>query len=147
MNSLRPTPPWRLCATLLLSLVLPACATEPTPPPKRAGAQGETAAQHFTRLQALIGEAPCDSDEQCRTIGVGAKACGGPGRYLAWSTRNVKPAELEAQAQAYAQAVRAENERSGLLSDCSLVTDPGAVCRAQRCQLQSRQPGGGLPVR
>ncbi len=147
MNSLTTSLPWRLGAALLLSLVLPACATEPVAPPKRAGAQGDTAAQQFARLQALIGEAPCERDEQCRTIGVGAKACGGPGRYLAWSTRTVKPAELEAQAQAYAQAVRAENERSGLVSDCSLVTDPGAQCRAQRCELLSPRPGGGAPVR
>jgi hypothetical protein len=147
MNTPLASPPWRLCAALLLSLMLPACATEPTAAPKRAGTQGESAAQHFARLQALIGEAPCDSDDQCRTIGVGAKACGGPGRYLAWSTRNVKPAELEAQAQAYAQAVRAENERSGLVSDCSLVTDPGALCRARRCELQRPRPGAGLPVR
>lgn len=138
--------PWRLWGPLLISLVLPACASGAGEPSPRAEARVPSVQQQLQRIEALIGDAPCDSDAQCRTIAVGHKACGGPGRYLAWSTRNVSQKELEALVHQHAQAERAESERLGLVSDCALVVDPGALCRAQRCQLQSGS-SGGLPAR
>lgn len=115
---------------LLLSLVGLACATEPAaaPPPSQA---------QLASIQALIGDAPCEADAQCHSIGVGNKSCGGPSAYLAWSDKNVKKAELEARVATQVQAARAEDVRSGRLSNCQLVTDPGAICRAKRCTLQT----------
>src|ERR1043166_7657501 len=67
----------RLAASAIATLALAAaCATEPsTAPPSSAPS-----------VQALIGDARCSADTQCATIGVGAKACGGPDAYVAWST-------------------------------------------------------------
>lgn len=138
--------PWRLCSPLLISLVLPACASGVREPSQPKVADSPSARQQLQAIEALIGDAPCDRDAQCRTVAVGYKACGGPGRYLAWSTRNVRQPELEALVQQHARTERAESERLGLISDCALVIDPGALCRAQRCQLQSGG-GGGLPAR
>lgn len=114
---------------LLLSLVGLACATEPAaaPPPSQA---------QLASIQALIGDAPCEADAQCHSIGVGHKSCGGSSAYLAWSDKNVKKAELETRVAAQIQAARAEDERSGRLSNCQFLNDPGAVCRAKHCTLQ-----------
>jgi hypothetical protein len=77
-----------------------------------------------------IGDAACDTDSQCRTLGVGAKACGGPEGYVAWSSKvNDAGTRLKALAAAHSAERDRENERSGMRSNCSVTPDPGAVCR------------------
>lgn len=125
--------------TALLTLSGCATATEPAPAPTSASAQLRQ------ELQTLIGEPRCDSDAQCKTVGVGQKACGGPTRYLAWSTRTTDRATLEATAARLVAADKTANEKSGRVSNCMAVVDPGAVCRANRCQLAD--PLAGPAVR
>ncbi|MFN5048727.1 hypothetical protein [Roseateles sp.] len=130
--------PWRLWGPLLISLVLPACAS-PTVAPALAA---RTAPELLTQIQAQIGDAACDTEQQCRSLAVGSKACGGPEAYLAWSTRRSQESRLQALATEYAAARQAENQRSGMASDCALLTDPGARCQAGRCVLRGPQQGG-----
>lgn len=85
------------------------------------------------QIKTLAAEGSCDSSQQCRTLPLGAKSCGGPEAYLAYSTRR-DAAQLAALAERYRKQRVAENEKSGMASDCRLMTDPGAVCRAGRCQ-------------
>jgi hypothetical protein len=83
-------------------------------------------------IAAEIGDAACDTDAQCRTLGVGAKACGGPEGYVAWSSKvNDAGTRLKALAAAHTAESARENERSGMRSNCSVTPDPGAVCRAR----------------
>ncbi len=95
------------------------------PPPGSAEAQ----------MQQLVGDAACSADNQCRTVGWGAKACGGPERWIAWSTQRTDGAALQALADRHAAARRGEQQRKGMVSTCSIVPDPGARCIAQHCQL------------
>lgn len=97
-------------------------------------------------VEALIGEASCDADAQCRTVGVGAKACGGPARYLAWSSRHTDATALQRAVEDDARRARAEAEKAGILSNCSVTVDPGATCVRQRCQLRPRGPGGAAAM-
>jgi hypothetical protein len=131
----------RLLAPLLAWAALTSCAqTAPTAPVAPVVSAAETEAARLSHeLRSLIGPAACTTDEQCRTLAVGAKACGGPGGYWAWSSIGTDEARLRDLAQRQAQAASAENRRSGMLSTCSVVTDPGARCQAGRCVL--RQPG------
>ncbi|PTT79321.1 hypothetical protein DBR42_21545, partial [Pelomonas sp. HMWF004] len=58
---------------------LPGCAQTPVAPmPASAPARvaEPESAQLARDMQALIGPASCSSDAQCRTLPVGAKACG-----------------------------------------------------------------------
>jgi hypothetical protein len=43
----------------------------------------------------------------------------------------------------HSAARRADDQRKGMMSTCSLVSDPGAVCRAGRCALNAA--GLGAP--
>jgi hypothetical protein len=131
-----------LAATLALSA---ACAgVEPAPTPVATA-----------NVEALIGDAACDSDAQCRTIGVGAKACGGPQAYLAWSSKRTDGAALQQAAERQARAARAAAEASGIMSNCMVTKDPGAFCAAsvgvdgaltagaqpaRRCRLRRARP-------
>ena len=111
------------------------------------------------KIRALIGDAACDSDAQCRTIAIGAKACGGPEYYLAWSTKRTNDAALRDALQGDGAVRRPGPPRPGMVSNCAVVTDPGAYCapatspasgaavtRSRACRLRSTRADGRGPV-
>ena len=67
---------------------------------------------------------------------------GGPERYLAWSSKDNDGKKLKALVQAQAEASRKQQQADGMMSTCSIVTDPGATCEAGRCVLQKSGLGG-----
>lgn len=113
-------------------------------------------ADPMARVQQLIGDATCRSDADCRTIGVGHRACGGPQAYLPWSSRRT-PARDVGALEAAAAATRTAPARTTepMMSSCQVAVDPGARCvgavagsagapsRPGRCQLREAAP----PVR
>jgi hypothetical protein len=102
------------------------------------------------RIQALVGAAPCSSDADCRTSDIGAKACGGPEAYIAWSVRTTDEVALGTALAEYNAAQRAAITREGRVSNCALVTDPGAACLPvgaadSACQLRRGSGRAGHP--
>jgi hypothetical protein len=127
----------RKLALLPLALLV-ACAAhggDQVDTPAAAG-QNDTLA----RIHALVGTPSCTEDSQCRTLAVGQKACGGPESYLAYSTARSSEDELKALGESYRAERREANTRSGRVSTCTFMTDPGAVCRAGACELRPGQP-------
>ena len=109
--------------------------------------------QAMARIEALIGDAPCRNDGECRTIAAGQRACGGPDMYIAWSTRHTTAADIERAVAAF-DAVGRATPPGRNVSICVYLHDPGAVCRPAsghalgHCEL--RPPSGAspsLPVR
>ncbi len=98
-----------------------------------AGAPAATLAQ----MRAAVGSAACTTSSQCATVPVGARACGGPEAYLAYSSATTNAAGLQALAERYRAERKASNVASGMVSDCRLITNPGAQCVAGSCQLGS----------
>jgi hypothetical protein len=86
-------------------------------------------------LRALVGPAACTADSQCRSLPVGARPCGGPAGYVAWSIQGTDADRLADLAARVAAAQRRENAASGLRSHCAFSSDPGAACVAGHCQL------------
>ena len=111
-------------------------AQQPAPAPAPAG--NNVHAGLLQKIQEEIGAAECDNASQCKTLPVGHKSCGGPEGYLAYSTKTGNSKRLMALADQYAAARKAENERSGMLSNCMMEPDPGATCVANRCVLVKR---------
>jgi hypothetical protein len=138
-------------AGLTLLLASSACRSDAphvaAPPAATAPAAGGTAAL-FARIEAARGDAACDTEAQCHSIGVGNKACGGPESYLAWSSKNDDGARLRALVAEHAAARRAEDTKKGMMSTCSMALDPGATCSAGHCVLRTvpNGPGAGAPV-
>lgn len=122
-----------------------ACLTragEPQPASAQSGVQSTTqsttqSTNTVDEIKHLIGTAACSSNAQCRTLPVGAKACGGPEAYLAYSAVQADAARLQALAERARSQRKAENERSGEMSVCRHLSDPGAVCVAGSCQLST----------
>lgn len=125
--------PHRLLATLLASAAVASCAQ--TPPAPAASAPEAESARLARELQTLIGPAACSADTQCRSLAVGAKACGGPAGYLAWSTVGTDAERVADLAARQSGAQKREIAASGMRSNCVFVADPGAACVAGRCEL------------
>lgn len=118
------------CASLVM-MVITACGSAPTATPAPAPGGASLAEQ----IKAEVGDAVCDAPKQCQTLAIGAKACGGPERYLAWSNKSSDGKQLKALALAQAEASRKLQQADGMMSTCAIVTDPGAACEAGRCVL------------
>lgn len=126
------------CVAQPPAMPLPAASAPGRPAVLGAALDAEAALRR--RIEAEINEAPCTTDTQCKTLAVGEKACGGPEGWLAWSVLAGRPDVLHSLSGELAVMQRRRNQRSGMLSDCRHVPDPGAICRAQRCVLR---PSGG----
>jgi len=147
--------PRRFTALLVLCVVafaFGAGAAEPprTPPPQQSAACAAPpdAARSTPRLlqdiKDEIGEAACDADTQCNSIGIGVKPCGGPEAFFVWSSKDADRDRLTALVTRYRDARRSENERSGAMSDCRVIPNPGAVCGPRaRDGVRVCQPGQG----
>ncbi len=131
---------------LLLLLGCAACTTQAQDPGRTtAPAAPNTPAAHaapatsgqdtLSRIRALIGKATCSDNSQCRSLPVGARACGGPEAYLSYSSAGGNEAALRALAEQHQKDRQAANASSGMMSTCQFMPDPGAVCSAGTCQL------------
>jgi len=97
--------------------------------------QGEPSAQpageaSLGEISGRIGDAACTVDSQCRTIGIGSKPCGGPERYLAWSTVRTDDVALRSAVERHnaLEVKRRAAAADQMQSNCMLVPDPGAYC-------------------
>ena len=112
-------------------------ATKVPPPPVLAPVAGTTAADLSSadaQLDAALTRASsCTADTECRSIAVGARACGGPTGYRAYSSQATPASGIEALAQhereLAAQAARESHEAS----PCFMLADPGAHCQQNKC--------------
>ena len=127
----------------------PLAASPSVPMPEKSASDGDSAAL-LREIVGSIGDAACTTDADCRSVGVGEKACGGPEAYLAWSITTTRPAVLAGLVSRHRTARQRDHERSGLLSTCAVVPDPGAVCRARAADgkrtCQAGRGGGASAV-
>lgn len=134
---------------LILLLACTACSTQAQPPQgqdagrdqgqalaSRSTAPGDGAAT-LARIRALAGDAGCSASSQCRTLALGARACGGPEAYLPYSTAATDEKALRALGEQYKAEREAANKAGGMMSICRHEPDPGAVCQAGKCVLGS----------
>lgn len=98
----------------------------------------EAEAAIVQQINTTIGGAPCNADDQCRTVGLGASACGGPAAWRPWSSQTPEQGKkLQTLADQLSALQRSRQAQSGMVSTCRYLPDPGAVCRAQRCVLKT----------
>ena len=118
------------CTVQLAAQTTTMTATK-TAPPADPVAASRTA---VTRLLVLN----CRENTDCATVGVGARACGGPEQYLAYAVRETPEPALRKATQDFARQRRKQLEERGEMSTCELLTDPGARCTAAGlCELQT----------
>ena len=157
---------WLALGAGLLSIFCAACAadTGPGAPAAGGGTAGVASAagaialdaeNPMAALRALVGDAACESDADCRSMPIGAKACGGPEGYVAWSRRVGDAAALAEAVAAYNARRAADTQRDGRVSDCAMAVDPGAAClptgasgaATRHCQSLPPRTGAGSSAR
>lgn len=122
----------RLAAASLFVLTACAGARSPVPVPD------QPVAALWQQIKSANANLSCDDNSQCHSLGIGAKACGGPENYLPWSSKNSDGTQLKALVAQHAAARREDDRRQGMMSTCSVVSDPGASCRAGVCTLNQQ---------
>ena len=138
-----------LVAPLFIALIWPTLAHSSEPNSEESLLQ-----QQRETITRLIGAARCDDDAQCRVIGIGSRACGGPQSYAAWSSTETNEAELKKVVDLNAAAEAKRQQALGIMSTCVVLPVPGVACRRAdgmttgRGQCTLRQsPTGGAGVR
>ena len=130
----------RFLSSLAVFLMASACAGNPAIPSQAGGTAAGSDAL-LMAIQAEVGDAACDAAQQCHSIALGAKPCGGPDAYLAWSSTRTHEQRLTALVEQHAAARKAENLRNQALSTCVIETNPGVRCQNARCTLGPRGIG------
>ena len=124
----------------------PAVAATKVPPPPVLAAASETPAAPASgavagdlavvdaQLDALLAKASsCSADTECRSVALGARACGGPTGYRAYSSNGAAPDSVEALAQHQRELSAQQARASQRVSPCFMQADPGARCQQNKC--------------
>ena len=128
-------------AALVASAPAVAAAHVPPPPalPVTAATPvaGTASADHASvnaRLESTLdGASACTVDTDCHSVAVGAKACGGPTGYRAYSSKTVTTASVDALAQQERDLAAQAARDSHQVSPCFMLADPGARCQQNKC--------------
>ncbi len=123
-----------------LAASAPAVSAAHVPPPpalQPVVAGGNTAtdlAAADAQLDSTLGGASaCTVDTECHSVAVGAKACGGPTGYRAYSSKTVSTASVDALAQHERDLAAQAARESHQVSTCFMLADPGARCQQNKC--------------
>lgn len=132
MPRMRVLPPaLRRGAAAVAAVVCAACSLAPQPnaaPRSEASVGGAPPAELAQRIDALIGAARCRDDGDCRSIAIGARACGGPEAFRAWSVLDTDAAALERAVEAHREQRQRQIDKGGVMSTCAMLLDPGSRC-------------------
>lgn len=118
-----------LCGSMMLSMT---CAQTETKKELEPAVCAE-AREKDSQIQNLIQDIACTSVSQCKAIAYGFKACGGPERYLIYSTQSADQNIVTNKVTEYnglrESCVRAEK----MASDCSTPFEPTLSCVLSLC--------------
>lgn len=85
-------------------------------------------------IEQEIGTPAANEPSQCKLIAFGSKPCGGPARYLVYSTAKTNETRLKQLVDEFNQLAKKINEERKIFSDCMFVSEPkveliDGVCR------------------
>ena len=128
------------CTACTTSAHDPGGTAAPAAPGARSVAAAGAPGESLARIRSLVADATCTQSDQCRTVAIGANACGGPQGYLPYSVSRTNEKQLRELAERHKAERQAENKASGMVSTCRHIPDPGAVCISGACQLGASSP-------
>jgi hypothetical protein len=96
---------------------------------------GEQLTNTKARLMSLLDDNQCDTDSQCKVIGLGNRPCGGFESYEPISTQNKHFDEAHTIARELYDLSRQYNEKNQMMGICQHLPTPTAVCAVNKCEL------------
>ena len=91
--------------------------------------------QLYQRLQKLTADKTCEQDQQCKVMGIGSKACGGPEQFIVYSEQETDSKMLAITSERYAKLKQEQQSRLGMMGTCQQLVSPIASCQAKKCVL------------
>jgi hypothetical protein len=110
-----------------------AIVTSQTTPAAATPAASELASVRTQLESTLAGASACHVDTDCHSVAVGAKSCGGPTGYRAFSTQGTDAVKVTDLAQHERELSATVARESHQVSPCFMLADPGAHCQQNRC--------------
>src|SRR5688572_32699237 len=104
--------------TLAATVALAPVACEKTPAAPTVVFDRPSLDARYKAVTDMIAEPVCSTSLQCSSVAVGAKACGGPRRYLVYSDVTVNERELRRRAAELFAFELEYNQRNLVVSDC-----------------------------
>jgi hypothetical protein len=95
--------------------------------------------QLYQRLQKLTADKSCQQDQQCKVLGIGSKACGGPEQFIVYSEQSTDGKMLAITSERYAKLKKEQQSRLGMMSTCQQLVTPVASCQSSKCVLIDMQ--------
>ena len=83
-------------------------------------------------IQKLIGTS-CQSNAQCKVLGVGHRACGGHASFLIYSSVDTDEKQLKSQVAIYNGMQKLNNAKKGMVGICQHLEPPKAYCSVNQC--------------
>jgi hypothetical protein len=124
----------RVIVCLLALTVLSATAAcKDEEGPTNEDADLKTLARMEADIDLYIGDAACQSADDCRTLPFGEKPCGGPWSYKVFSITATDSVALAGMINRYNEFNLTLNERHGWMSDCMYVGPPEIGCSKGSC--------------
>ena len=87
-------------------------------------------------VRGMVPSPEADNPNQCQLVPMGHKPCGGPERYLLYSTKTLNGDEEQAfltKLQQYNKLSRQFKQDAGMVSDCQVLPEPGVIVRQGFC--------------
>ncbi len=89
-------------------------------------------------IEQEIGTPTANEPSQCKLIAFGAKPCGGPARYLVYSTEKTNESRLKQLVNEFNGLAKKINEERKIISDCMFVTEPKVELVDKVCKIPGR---------
>jgi hypothetical protein len=124
-----------LAALLVVSPIVPLGGTGCAAAADTAALEAEMRALR-AEIVREIGNAPCANLVHCRLLALGARPCGGPDEYLAYSSVTGDRTQLETTALEYALLQEDLHRARGTVGACVMLPLPRLVCLDNRCRAE-----------
>lgn len=100
----------------------------------------QSTAQWREQLDSLIEDKSCDTQQQCKVVGVGHLPCGGPSIYLVYSTKNAGGKQVQSVANLITEQERKLHQELGTMGICKATPQIQAQCVNNQCVEVGGQP-------
>ncbi len=87
----------------------------------------------YQQILELIDNKSCQSASECQLIGVGARPCGGPDKYLVYSSSVTENQRLTALVSRFNQLAKEDNQKNNRIGICVVAEKPVASCQQNTC--------------
>ena len=119
--------------TLAAAVALASVACERSPAAPTVVYDRASLEARYKAVTDMIAVQVCSTSLQCSSVAVGAKACGGPRRYLVYSDVKVNERELRRRTAELFAFELEYNRRNHIVSDCMSPQPPTPGCVDRMC--------------